>query len=147
MKDRRADKKSIIQAKKRHTLKVQVVAAAKNKDILAVDFAKGKKHDLKVLRDSHVEIDDDTLLVVDLGYKGIESSHKRTDIPIKKKKNQERTQEEIDFNREVSRERIYIEHINRYLKRFRMLSSRYRNKRRKFALRVTLICGIYNLQH
>ena len=123
------------------------MADAENKDILAIDFAKGKKHDLKMLRDSRVEIDDDTLLVVDLGYKGIESIHKKTDIPIKKKKGQERTQEEIAFNREVSRERIFIEHINRYLKRFRILSSRYRNKRRKFALRVTLICGFYNLQH
>ena len=123
------------------------MADAKNKDILAIDFAKGKKHDLKMLKDSHVEIDDDTLLFVDLGYKSIENSHKRTDIPIKKKKGQKRTLEEMDFNREVSRERIHIEHINRYLKRFRILSSRYRNKRKKFTLRVTLICGIYNLQH
>ena len=124
-----------------------MVANAKNEDILAIDFAKGKKHDLKMLKDSRIEIDDDTLLFVDLGYKGIENTHKRTDIPIKKKKGKVRTQEEKDFNKEVSRERIFIEHINRYLKRFRILSSRYRNKRRKFTLRVTLICGIYNLQH
>lgn len=46
-----------------------------------------------MLKDSHVEIDDGTLLVVDLGYKSIESSHKKTDIPTKKKKGQKRTQE------------------------------------------------------
>ncbi|MEE1282391.1 MAG: IS5/IS1182 family transposase, partial [Acutalibacteraceae bacterium] len=32
------------------------------------------------------------------------------------------------------------------IKRFKILSSRYRNKRRRFALRVSLICGIYNFQ-
>ena len=128
-------------------MKVQLAADAKSKDVLAVDFAKGKKHDLKMLSDSHVEIAPQTLVVVDLGYKSLENTHHRCDIPIKKKKNQKRTQDEIDFNREVSRERIYIEHINRYLKRFRILSSRYRNKRRKFSLRVTLLCGFYNMQH
>lgn len=44
-------------------------------------------------------------------------------------------------------EEFFIEHINRYIKRFRILSSRYRNKRRRFALRASLICAIYNLQH
>ena len=42
---------------------------------------------------------------------------------------------------------IFIEHINRYIKRFKILSYRYRNKRRRFSLRASLICAIYNLQH
>lgn len=77
----------------------------------------------------------------------VEVGYGKCDIPIKKKKGAVRTDEEIEFNREVSRERIFIEHINRYIKRFRILSSRYRNKRIRFSLRATLICGVYNLQH
>lgn len=43
------------------------------------------------------------------------------------------TSEEKAFNSALSKRRIFIEHINRYIKRFRILSSRYRNKRRRFA--------------
>ena len=41
---------------------------------------------------------------------------------------------------------IGIEHVNRHIKRFRIVSTRYRNKRRKFALRFSLICAIYNFE-
>ena len=57
------------------------------------------------------------------------------------------TAEEKAYNRMISKRRIYIEHINRYIKRFRILSSRYRNQRKRFALWASLICGIYNFQH
>ncbi|MDQ3634843.1 MAG: IS5/IS1182 family transposase, partial [Acidobacteriota bacterium] len=36
------------------------------------------------------------------------------------------------------------EHIIRHLKIFRILSERYRNRRRRFMLRVNLIAGLYN---
>ncbi|MDR9778345.1 IS5/IS1182 family transposase, partial [Rhizobium hidalgonense] len=48
------------------------------------------------------------------------------------------------INREISRRRIVIEHINRQLKCFRILSERYRNRRRRFGLRANLIAGIVN---
>ena len=51
------------------------------------------------------------------------------------------------YNRNVSKRRIYVEHINRYIKRFKILSSCYRNKIRYFGLRIALICGIYNFQN
>lgn len=139
--------KSITRVKKTAYAKDSSYFREKNKDILAVDFAKGSKHELKMLEESHVQISDRALVTVALGYKSLENKLKRCDIPIKKQKGNERTKEEIEFNREIARQRIGIEHINRYLKRFRILGSRYRNKRRKFALRVMLICGIYNLQH
>ncbi|OCY12237.1 MAG: hypothetical protein BEV12_02565 [Microcystis aeruginosa CACIAM 03] len=64
----------------------------------------------------------------------------------KRKKNQELSSEEKEFNRQLSRERIIIEHIHRSLKIFRILSSRYRNRRRRFGLRFNLIAGIYNYE-
>ncbi|MBD0310849.1 MAG: IS5/IS1182 family transposase, partial [Microcoleus sp. T1-bin1] len=39
-----------------------------------------------------------------------------------------------------------IEHVNRRLKIFRILSERYRNRRRRFGLRFNLIAGIYNYE-
>ena len=68
-------------------------------------------------------------------------------LALKASKNHKLTYEEKCFNRSLAKRRIFIEHINRYIKRFKILSSRYRNKRRRLALRTSLICGIYNFQH
>ncbi|MDR2360932.1 MAG: IS5/IS1182 family transposase, partial [Oscillospiraceae bacterium] len=38
------------------------------------------------------------------------------------------------------------EHVNRRIKRFKILQMRYRNKQRKHLLRLSLICGIYNCE-
>lgn len=86
-------------------------------------------------------------VLADKGYIGIRQIHKNSTIPIKASKKHKMTTEEKGYNRMVSKRRIYIEHINRYIKRFRILSTRYRNHRKRFALRASLICGIYNFQH
>ncbi|HQV63967.1 MAG TPA: IS5/IS1182 family transposase, partial [Anaerolineales bacterium] len=49
-------------------------------------------------------------------------------------------------NRVLARKRIVIEHIFRKLKVFRILCERYRNRRKRFALRFNLIAAIYNLE-
>ena len=85
--------------------------------------------------------------VEDKGYQGMQKLHLNSTIPVKASKNHALTDEEKKNNLEISKRRIYIEHVNRYIKRFRILSGRYRNKRRKFGLRVSLLCGIYNFQH
>jgi len=89
----------------------------------------------------------ETKILADKGYAGILKLHSNSQIPIKASKKHKLTAEEKAYNYAISKQRIFIEHINRYLKRFRILSSRYRNKRKKFGLRVSLICGIYNVQH
>ena len=50
------------------------------------------------------------------------------------------------FNKQLAKERIVVEHIHRRLKIFRILSSRYRNRRRRFGLRINLIAGVYNYE-
>lgn len=85
--------------------------------------------------------------MADSGYQGITKYHKNSQIPIKKTKKHKLSTDEKQYNNMISKNRIYVEHVNRYLKRFCILSSRYRNKRKKFGLRVSLICGIYNFQN
>ena len=57
------------------------------------------------------------------------------------------TREQRLENRALSRRRIVIEHINRRLKIFKILSERYRNRGRRFGLRFNLICAIYNYEY
>jgi len=84
-------------------------------------------------------------VIVDKGYQGIQDIHSESEIPIKKKKNQKLTKEEKKHNRELSKRRIIIEHINRKVKIFRIFSSKYRNRRKRFGLRVNLIVSIINM--
>jgi hypothetical protein len=49
-------------------------------------------------------------------------------------------------NQALAAVRIRIEHAIRRLKRFRIFSGRYRNRRRRFGLRLHLLAGLLNYQ-
>jgi hypothetical protein len=52
-------------------------------------------------------------------------------IPHKKSKNHPLSEEQRSFNIDLSRERIVIENINARIKTFKMMSERYRNRRKR----------------
>ncbi len=84
---------------------------------------------------------------LDLGEKGnqgIKKIHTSSYTPIKKKKEKALALREKEYNRELAKQRIYIEHVIRCLKIFRILAQPYRNRRRRFGLRFNLIAGLYN---
>lgn len=72
--------------------------------------------------------------------------HSNSRTPVKKTKLHPLSQEQKARNRALSKERILIENIIRKLKIFRILSERYRNRRKRFGLRFNLIAAIYNLE-
>jgi hypothetical protein len=49
-------------------------------------------------------------------------------------------------NRALARLRVRIEHVIRRFKIFRLFSSRYRNRRKRFGLRLHLIAGLLNFR-
>ncbi|WP_369713202.1 transposase family protein [Leptotrichia sp. HSP-342] len=67
-------------------------------------------------------------------------------IPKKSIKRNKLTKEDRKYNSTISKRRIYIEHVNRHIKKFRIVSICYRNKERKFSMRFSLICVIYNFE-
>jgi hypothetical protein len=105
----------------------------------------GKTHDFKLFKDEFIGIDALIQLLADSGYQGILALHANSKTPIKKKKNQALTEEEKRYNRELSRIRILIENVNRRIKRFKIMSDRYRNKRKRHALRMTILCALHNM--
>jgi len=72
--------------------------------------------------------------------------HPNSQTPVKKSKLHPLSQEQKASNRELSRKRILIENIIRRLKIFRILSERYRNRRKRFGLRFNLIAAICNME-
>ncbi len=132
--------------KKEHTFKAQLVVNQDTLEIICYVNGRGKEHDFKIFKKSRLPLGEKIKCLVDKGYQGIAKIHKLSEIPKKKTKKRKLTKEEKRKNRELSRQRIVIEHINRKLKIFRILSEKYRNKRKRFGLRFNLIAGIYNYE-
>lgn len=63
---------------------------------------------------------------------------------FKKKRNKKLTKRQQNYNKILSKRRILIENIIREIKIFRILKDRYRNRRKRFGLRIMLIAGIIN---
>ncbi len=130
--------------KKRHTQKAQVVADQKTRMILATAFSAGKTHDFKLFKQSRMAMPQQTKCLADSGYLGIAKQHENSQTPHKSSKLHPLTKDEKAENRQLARERLVAEHIIRSLKIFRILSERYRNRRRRFGLRFNLIAALYN---
>ena len=72
---------------------------------------------------------------------------RRWKTPQKKSKHQPLTAAQNVTNRELAGRRILAEHVIGRLKVFRILSERYRYRRKRFGLRFNLIAAIYNFEH
>jgi len=83
----------------------------------------------------------------DKGYQGIQKLHPNSRLPHKKPRGGQLTQAQKADNRALARRRVLIEQVNRCLKIFRILSERYRNRRRRFGLRCNLLAALYNYEH
>lgn len=81
----------------------------------------------------------------DSGYQGIIEVCSNAKIPKKKTKKNPFSKEDKKDNRQLARERIIIEQINAKIKVFKITKYPYRNRRKKFGLRMNLICAIINL--
>jgi hypothetical protein len=131
--------------KRHHALKVQLVVDLTNFHIVCTAYGKGKQHDFSLFKASGVHFHQQTQGLADKGYQDLQKLHSNSQIPIKKPKNGSLSKEDKRFNRQLARQRIAIEHINRRLKIFKILSLPYRNRRR-FGLRCNLIAAIYNFE-
>ena len=132
--------------KKYHTLKSQLVVNQKTGAIICIAHGKGRRHDERLFKSSKVRLATTIKLLGDKGYQGIGKLLAFSQNPTKKPKSSNLSKVRRQENRTLATQRIVIEHVNRKLKIFRILSERYRNRRRRFGLRFNLIAGIYNYE-
>lgn len=131
---------------RKHTLKTQAVVELQTSRIICLAHGKGKMHDFRLLKSSGVKFGLLLKVIADKGYQGITKIHDRSQTPLKKPRGGKLTSSQKKYNRELNRLRIVVEHVNRRLKIFKILSERYRNRHRRFGLRANLIAGIYNYE-
>ena len=110
------------------------------------EFSNGKKHDFRLFKESKTHINPSVKVLADTGYQGIQKIHKNSVLPKKRKRNVELTREEKLKNQEIARDMVANENVIGFLKRFKIISDKYRNRRKRFGLRFNRIAGICNLE-
>lgn len=84
--------------------------------------------------------------LTDSGYTGIKKLQNNSRLPKKSSKKKPLTKDEKKQNQKISSERVVNENVIGSLKRFKIISDRYRNRRKRFGLRFNLIAGIHNFE-
>ena len=84
--------------------------------------------------------------LADSGYQGLQNITGSALIPFKGSKHHPLTEMQKSYNHSLSSQRVFVENVIGWLKRFRILAERYRNRRKRFGLRFNLIAAIYNIE-
>lgn len=109
-------------------------------------MGKGRRHDYHLYKTSKVHALKETQIVVDTGYQGLQKTHANTLKPTKRTKKKPLLEHEKKTNHQISSIRVAVEHVIRRVKIFRIIAERYRNRRKRFTLRLTLIIALYNFE-
>ncbi len=118
----------------------------KTKQVICTAFSNGKRHDFRLFKESKTKIYPEVKAITDTGYQGIQKLHVKSEMPKKKTKKNPITKEDKRKNQEIARERVENENVIGMIKRFKIVSDRYRNRRKRFGLRFNLISAIHNME-
>lgn len=116
----------------------------KTRKVICTAFANGKRHDFRLYKESKSWILPNIKVITDTGYQGLQKLHGNSELPKKKSKKNPLTKQDRQNNQRLASERVANENVIGMLKRFKIISDKYRNRRKRFGLRFNLIAAIYN---
>ena len=114
--------------------------------ITAVRCARGTTHDFKLFRESNFKLNQTACLKVDKGFQGLQQLYQNAELPFKPSKLHPLSKEQKQYNRQLAKERILIEHVNRECKIFRICKERYRGKHKNYEKTWKLVSALVNLK-
>jgi hypothetical protein len=127
-------------------MKTQVVVDKSSRKTICTAFSAGKRHDFRLFKESKTHIHPFVQAETDTGFTGIAKFHANSVLPKKRSKKKPLSKEDKTENRRTASERATNEHAIGFIKRFKILSERYRNRRKRFGLRFNLFAGICNFE-
>lgn len=128
---------------KQHTRKTQVISLPKGTDIVDVVMGeKGPRNDGKLLEQTQAELPEGLSFLGDKAYVG----QRNTTTPYKKPPGGTLTQAQKEFNKQVSQERVYVEHVIRVIKIFRIAKEEFRMRARMYEQVIGCVCGLVRLR-
>jgi hypothetical protein len=144
-KDRAAQRAHHSGEKRRHTLETEYIIAGDGRIVGVSDSHPGRRHD-PTIRRAGPPLPKHARGYADGAYQGYDKDHPDLDIPYKKPKGGELTEEEKDYDRGLGGFRVAIEHRIGRTKRFRILCDRYRNPRHTHHTETSIIAGLVNVE-
>jgi hypothetical protein len=112
--------------------------------IICVAHASGRRHDFGLFKESRVRPHPGTEAITDTGYMGLQKLHGKTTMPKKRSKKNPLTKDDKRKNRAISKDRVPAENVIACVQRFKIVSGRYRNRRKRFGLCFALIAAAYH---
>lgn len=116
----------------------------KTQKIICTSVEKGRRHDYYQFKKSKIKFDKGIECIADSAYVGIKKVHANSKIPKKNSKKNGLTKIEKKSNQEIHRLRVKVEHVIRRIKIFKIMSYKYRNRRKRYLLRLNLIAAFVN---
>lgn len=132
--------------KKRHTLKTEIRTNLKGRIVHVSKSHPGAMHDFN-LHKQEPPLPLKSRAFVDSGYQGLDKIHRAVELPYKATEKKPLDKEEKEYNHALSRIRVRVENILGDIKTFKILSDRYRNKRKRYNVKFQIIAGIVNLKN
>ena len=135
--------------KKRHTKKNLIISTRKRYVGFLSKTAEGKEHDMTILKAQAPPraIPKKVKTHADLGFKGIEKQYPdhSFSMPLRKPRMRDLTETQKNRNKKKSSVRVLVEHAIGGIKRLRIVSDVFRNKKVGFDDQAMLIsCGLWN---
>jgi hypothetical protein len=143
--------------KRRHTVKTQLTVNSKGLIVHKTDHARGRRHDLDLYRQRHPSLPKSVEQDFDRGYDGVKKYFPdlKCAVPYKRRghgrghrgeKADDLTPEQKRFNKELSRERVVVEHTISRMKKFRIMADEFRNRLKRYNVMTDIVSGLVNLR-
>jgi len=148
-KDKEKQKANYSGKKKRHTRKNIIISTKKKRVNFLSKTKEGKEHDFTILKEEAPpdHMPKKVKKHLDLGFKGIDKQFPGhvISMPKRKPRTKELTQFSKEQNKKKSSVRVLVENALAGVKRLRIVSDVYRNKKKGFDDTAMLIsCGLWN---
>ena len=124
-------------------MKAQAIVTSQGR-IVSLDISVNYCHDMKLFKISRRNIGQAGKILADNAYQGIMKMYSQAQTPRESSKLKPLTLEDKAYNHALSKERIKVENIFAKVKKFKMFSTAYRNRRKRFGLRMNLVATIIN---
>lgn len=122
-----------------HAFKNQYITLPGGKDIVDVVVGEpGPKHDLTIFREHQDKFDSDQRFKADKSYIG----EVNITTPHKKPKKGKLTEAQDEENKGISSQRVFVEHVIRLVKIFRISQQRFRLRSQHYKKVIQVVCGL-----
>jgi hypothetical protein len=132
--------------KKTHTIKTEIKVARNGKILAISESVPGSCHDISLFKEQQ-NLCINKKIFADSGYQGIQKIYKFSEIPYKKEKGKNLTEDEKDYNKALSKIRVIVENVFAGIKHCRILMHQFRNNLNRYSSYFKIACGVYNYKN